>query len=263
MPPTPPRASLRPPSVAPLAALPTERGPCRAVLLVAGQGTRMGALTRGLPKSFLEVGAEALIERTLRLLRGAGIEDITLVTGFREGLFRSRFPRCRFVRNPAYSRTNTARSLELALRPEESASVLVVNGDVYLEEGLIEALLEAPHASVAAVRRGALGDEEVKVLVEGERVRRIGKALDPRLAFGEAFGLYLLAPDFARALKETLGGIEDAQAFYELGMDRWIAERGALHVLDIGAALGMELDDPGDYRALMEILRRRASGERS
>ena len=43
----------------------------RAIVLVAGMSTRIRDVTGGLPKSFLKVGDESLIERTMRLLRGA------------------------------------------------------------------------------------------------------------------------------------------------------------------------------------------------
>jgi len=53
-----------------------------AVLLAAGRGTRMGALTALTPKPLLEVGGRAILERILGGLAGAGISRAVVVTGY-------------------------------------------------------------------------------------------------------------------------------------------------------------------------------------
>jgi MurNAc alpha-1-phosphate uridylyltransferase len=50
----------------------------KAMLLAAGRGERMGALTRDLPKPLLEVGGERLIDRQLRLLAQAGVDQVVV-----------------------------------------------------------------------------------------------------------------------------------------------------------------------------------------
>ena len=92
-----------------------------AIVLVAGMSTRIRSLTGGLPKSFLKVGNETLIDRTHRLLRGAGAESITLVTGFEAETFEEAFPDSNFVHNPDFATTNTSVSLRLALNARSIA----------------------------------------------------------------------------------------------------------------------------------------------
>lgn len=53
----------------------------RAVLLAAGRGTRLGALTERFPKPMLEVGGEPMLHRILRGLRDSDVIDIAVVTG--------------------------------------------------------------------------------------------------------------------------------------------------------------------------------------
>lgn len=50
----------------------------KAMLLAAGRGERMGELTRHRPKPLLEVGGESLIDRQLRLLAQAGVDQIVV-----------------------------------------------------------------------------------------------------------------------------------------------------------------------------------------
>jgi mannose-1-phosphate guanylyltransferase len=50
----------------------------KALILAAGEGTRLGALTRTCPKPMLPVGDVPLLERTVSLLKRHGIVDIAI-----------------------------------------------------------------------------------------------------------------------------------------------------------------------------------------
>ena len=54
----------------------------KAVILAAGKGTRMHELTSGRPKPMLEVGKSRIVEHVLTALRGAGIREFIIVTGY-------------------------------------------------------------------------------------------------------------------------------------------------------------------------------------
>ncbi len=222
----------------------------RAIVLVAGISSRIREATGGLPKAFLEVGGETLIARTLRLLGLSGVDDITLVVGYMEDLFREAFPRCQFVVNSDFEVTNTSVSLELALRPREDGPVLVLNGDVYFGEAVLPGLLRVAPRSAAAVQRHPLSEEEVKVFVEGERVTRIGKHLNEEKAYGEAFGVYLLSPRFATYLKRELKLLNNPRVFYEEGMDRLLSAGHEMLLYDVGEDIVQEVDFPEDYAGL-------------
>lgn len=57
----------------------------KAIILAAGEGTRLKKYTKDLPKGMLPFAGATLIERQLGLLRDAGIKDISVVTGFKGG----------------------------------------------------------------------------------------------------------------------------------------------------------------------------------
>lgn len=52
-----------------------------AVILAAGRGTRLQPYTFDIPKGFMQVGEEKLIERSVRLLKESGIKNIIIGTG--------------------------------------------------------------------------------------------------------------------------------------------------------------------------------------
>ncbi|SFN57517.1 NTP transferase domain-containing protein [Proteiniclasticum ruminis] len=58
-----------------------------AVILAAGFSSRFAPLSYETPKGLLEVKGEILIERQIRQLKEAGIEDITVIVGYKAELF--------------------------------------------------------------------------------------------------------------------------------------------------------------------------------
>lgn len=226
----------------------------RAIILAAGISSRIFELTKGLPKGLMEIGGEPVVGRIIRLLREAGVDDITLVVGYREELFRERFPECTFVTNPEYRSTNTCVSLELALKAAETSNVFVINGDVWFEDTILKQMLSCGHQTVAAVSRHPLCDEEIKVNVRDGLVTTIGKHLNDEIAYGEAFGIYLMSPKFSVYMKRALNLLNNPKVFYEAAMDHLLAGGHVMNILDVGDAVVQELDFPSDYENLMKTI---------
>lgn len=55
----------------------------RAVLVAAGRGTRLGALTESTPKPLLEIAGRPILVRILDALHAAGLRDVAIITGYR------------------------------------------------------------------------------------------------------------------------------------------------------------------------------------
>jgi hypothetical protein len=71
----------------------------QAVILAAGRGSRLGDLTRNHPKPFLPLAGVPLLDRLLASLRSAGVETVTVVTGYRASLVAAHAPGCATIRN--------------------------------------------------------------------------------------------------------------------------------------------------------------------
>ncbi|MBQ3277505.1 MAG: NTP transferase domain-containing protein [Oscillospiraceae bacterium] len=87
-----------------------------AVILAAGSATRFIPLSLEQPKGLYEVRGERLIERQIRQLQEAGIEDITVVLGYKRNMFAFLEEKygVRLLFNPAYNTKNNIESLLVA-----------------------------------------------------------------------------------------------------------------------------------------------------
>ncbi|CDL00644.1 conserved protein of unknown function [Magnetospirillum gryphiswaldense MSR-1 v2] len=122
-----------------------------AVILAAGSGSRLRPYTDDRPKSMVELGGMSLIERQVSTLRAAGIEDITMVVGYRAEAFDQLcLPT---VLNPAWDVTNMVETLFCAghlIGPD----TIVAYADIIYQPNVIQALCDSPHDVSVIVDRG-------------------------------------------------------------------------------------------------------------
>ena len=106
----------------------------RAVILAAGPSTRCIPLSLELPKGLFRVKGECLIDRQIAQLREAGIEDITVVVGYKQEMFAylSEVPGVQLISNPDFMTCNNIRSLRCAR--ERLADAYVCACDDYFAE---------------------------------------------------------------------------------------------------------------------------------
>ena len=108
--------------------------PKRAVILAAGFGMRMVPINLTTPKAMLEVKGERLIERLIRQLREADVEDITVVAGFMVDEFEYLIDDfgIKLVVNDEYAAKNNLHSMSLAAEPP--GNLYIVPCDLWCEE---------------------------------------------------------------------------------------------------------------------------------
>ncbi len=131
----------------------------KVIILAAGRGVRLGALTAHRPKCLLEFGSETILERALRILHECGIssEDITIVAGYKAETVSARYDNV--IVNEAYYKTDNSYSLYLALQ-QVTEDVLVLDGDLVFEPALIKHLLQVrePNWLLCRKSNSSLGD---------------------------------------------------------------------------------------------------------
>jgi choline kinase len=129
----------------------------RAIVLAAGEGTRLRPHTLDRPKCLVELAGRSLLDHQLATLARCGVRDVTLVTGYRAEQLEARGLPTRH--NPDWSRTNMVASLMCAAdRLDGGEDVLIAYADIVYEPRVLDALrcCEAAQAIPVDLRWEAL-----------------------------------------------------------------------------------------------------------
>jgi choline kinase len=239
----------------------------RAIILGAGQGSRLLPLTEGMPKCLLDLGGRSMLEWQLRGLALTGIEEAVVVTGFHPELVEAELRRItpahmqvRTLYNPFYKLADNLASCWMA-RAELIGPCMILNGDTLFEPAIAARLLDAPQAPITVTidRKSSYDSDDMKVVTEGDQLRAIGKALSAEHVNGESIGFLRFdaggAALFVEELERTMRTSEGPGLWYLSAIHR-LAQAGAdIRALSIEGLQWGELDFPADLlqvRALAE-----------
>ena len=232
----------------------------RGVILAAGKGARLNGGNGALPKCLVTLGGETMLARNMRLLRCAGVDEMTVVVGCAADTVRrscSGVAGVTFVDNVQFDQTNSLYSLWLA-RPFLTDGFVVMNCDVLVHPQLLTDLLSARHedALLVAYRDDdtAYGDEEMKVRVGRGRVIDIAKTMAPADADGENLGIVKFGAAGAAVLVEEMARLLAAgelRAWAPRAFKAFAARR-PLHAIGTRGFPWIEIDFPEDYRRAVE-----------
>ncbi len=231
----------------------------RAVLLAAGEGRRMRPLTDSTPKCLLEIAdSSTVLDLAIENLRWAGIEEMVIVTGYRDDMVRrhveKRYPRLEvaWVHNSMYSQTNNSYSLWLA-RDLVHNGFMLLDTDILFDRRILPMLLGLKHGDALAVRTaGGWAEEDMKVVIDKQGwVRTISKGIPVATASGESIGIEKFGGDFCAELfaelSRRIAEGHGANEFYEASFQAVIDRGLPLYGLDISPLDCVEIDTVEDY----------------
>jgi choline kinase len=110
----------------------------KAIILAAGQGTRLKKYTENLPKGMLAFGGKTIIERQIELYRRCGVENIIVVTGFAAD--KINYADVKYYKNEDCAITNMVESLMLA-KAEFEDDVILSYSDILFSEAMLQKML--------------------------------------------------------------------------------------------------------------------------
>lgn len=236
----------------------------KAIILSAGQGSRLGHLTADSPKCLIDFGGRTLLDRQLDTLAANGVEDAVVVTGFRDDKIeealarRAGGPRVRTVFNPFYKVADNTGSLYMA-REHLVGDVLVWNGDTMVSRELMAKVVgnDQPGICVTIDRKDAYDSDDMKVVEDRGQLRAIGKRLDEGVN-AESIGLLAFraggAERFRDAIEQAMRTAEGTTIWY-LRVIHHLAQQSEVWTLDISGEQWGEVDFPEDVESARDLVR--------
>jgi choline kinase len=231
----------------------------RAIILSAGQGSRLLPLTADRPKCLLPLGPKSLIEWQVDVLSRCGVDEIIVVVGFRAALVDSVLARLarpglsiRTVFNPFFNVADNLGSCWMA-RHEMVGDFLLVNGDTVFEEAVLRRLLESASAPITVTidRKSSYDADDMKVHLDGSRLLDIAKTLPPARTDGESIGLLLFRDGgsklFVETADRTMHSSEGLKSFYLKVIDQ-LAKSHGVETASIEGLTWGEVDYPADLQ---------------
>lgn len=184
----------------------------KAIILSAGQGSRLLPLTQSKPKCLLSIGERTLLEWQLRALAANGVQHASVVTGFyveavEEALSNMRVPGLdvETIYNPFYAVADNAGSCYVA-REAMKGEFMVINGDTLFEPELVGKALSqrAYPVTVTIDRKDDYDSDDMKVCLDGDRLTRIGKALPLDVVDAESIGMLMFNEEGGEQFKKAI-----------------------------------------------------------
>ncbi len=241
----------------------------KAIILSAGQGSRLGHLTDDKPKCLIEFGGRSLLDRQLDTLDSNGIGEALVVTGFRDGEIETALerrrkagegPTVRTVFNPFYKVADNTGSLYM-VRDELVGKCLVWNGDTLVSNALMARVLANRRDGICVTvdRKEGYDDDDMKVVRDdGDgRLRAIGKRIKAGVN-AESIGLLAFrgggAERFAEAIEREMRTAEGTTVWY-LRVIHYMAQDSDIWTLDISGEQWGEVDFPEDVASAEQLVR--------
>ncbi len=112
----------------------------KVIILAAGRGSRLTPLTDDKPKCLVKLFGKSLLEWQIEKFKKFGINDISVVTGYKKELIS--FDGIKIYHNKNFEKTNMIETLFCAEK-EIDETVIVSYGDIIFQDNVVQQLIES------------------------------------------------------------------------------------------------------------------------
>ncbi|MEP5613489.1 MAG: phosphocholine cytidylyltransferase family protein [Cyclobacteriaceae bacterium] len=228
-----------------------------AVILAAGKGTRLRPYTHDIPKGFMKVGAESLIERSIRVLKGQGIKNIIIGTGHLSEHYEklAKEQGLRTFKNPEFDTTGSFHTLNYG-KDLIDGDFLLLESDLLYHSDAISSLINSDHENIILCSDFTQSNDEVYVEAESGLLKNLSKIREDLSSVdAELVGIWKISKALYQVLLNHHEAAEDATSKdYEIAIAN---SKYPVDVLILDNLVWCEIDNEEHLnRAKNEILPR-------
>jgi CDP-L-myo-inositol myo-inositolphosphotransferase len=224
-----------------------------ALVLAAGEGSRLGKLTKGKPKALLRVAGMPLLGRILHGVKEAGVQNVCIVVGYKADMIREQIGEnyvglnIRFVEAKQWKKGNLY-SL-LAAQGIFRQNFLLCMCDHIFDPGIPKSLINNKSKKALVLAIDKVSEEDTKVLEQNGKILDIGKKIN-RSNVAIDTGFFLCSPKIFEYANEAVeqGAKELADCV------RVAARNGDTRVVDVSGHLWADIDTKQDLDRAKRLL---------
>ena len=228
----------------------------KAVILAAGQGTRIRSVHGERPKCLIVVDDSNILDHQLEALSQVGIDEVVIVVGYEKEQIinhvtrrtRNNVQRIHFVENPAFAITNNIYSLWLALECVRGDSFIVLNADVIFDAYVLDGAVQA-NAPISMIIDPLWRDETMKVIIDDDRVMQMGKKISREQFSGTYIGITLFSKAIQGRFFDKMNMLISAgrvNDFFNSAVQELVDEGVHVGYTSADGLAWAEIDDPTD-----------------
>lgn len=212
----------------------------KAIVLAAGQGTRLRPLTNARPKCMVEFKGKPIINYIIEAMHHVGISDIHIITGYKSEVLKTHLANEEgiiFHLNSEYDATNMLYSLWCA-NEEFDDDIIISYSDIIYSSDILQKLVDCQAEIAITVDRdwrklwelrmdNPLSDAESLILDENENVIEIGKKTSSYTDIqGQYMGLIKISKNAWKNIKKIYQSIPNPCSMYMTDFLQLIVNNG-------------------------------------
>ena len=243
----------------------------RAIILAAGQGSRLGPITADQPKCLIPFAGKTLLDWQIDALVAAGVGEVVVATGFRTEKVEAQLAkrsdvRARAVFNPFYHVADNLGTCWM-MRGEMTEDFIIINGDTIVSSEIVKRLLAGAKRPITVTidEKDDYDSDDMKVERHGDCLVAIGKTLTPEQTDAESIGMLAFQGEGPQMFSDQI----DAMMRTSAGTKNWylkaidaLAPTGKVGTVSIKGLEWQEVDFPPDLEAATAMTERWGSAAR-
>lgn len=228
----------------------------KAIILSAGQGSRLLPLTADMPKCLIRIDGKAILDHQLDALEAAGAGRAIVVGGYRfdklAAHISAREGNTELRLNPFWMAASSISSV-WAARDQLDGDFAILNGDTIYAPDLLATGFGACEEGISLFVQpvDTFEIDDMLVEVEGNMVRAVGKMLDPARTVYRSLGVVAGRGDRGRyraALDAVISRESGILSFHHAIVDE-LARADGVRAIIVDRTDWVEIDRPEDIVA--------------
>jgi choline kinase len=232
----------------------------KVLIMAAGVGSRISRHLQNQPKCCVDIEGKPLIRITLELLNRRGLTNVAIVTGYQEKYVHQALEGYHYARyfNPFYRVANSISSAWFAREFLTGDELIVMNGDVFMEDAVLDQLLAETRSPVMLSDSTRIAEADYRFQWRDERLLKYGKELSNEETTGEYVGIARLSRDYLVGFRQRVidaVASEDYKCWWEDIIYRTVNHGEDVFIRDIAGHFWAEVDYIEDYERIKAFAR--------